>query len=61
MIEYISELYVELQSDVCDAHERLARSWLISPDGRKLLAQQDDQRYVLPHQFLYVDAYIRIG
>jgi hypothetical protein len=44
MIEYISALYVELQSDVCDTHERLARSWLVSPGGRKLLAQQDEQR-----------------
>ena len=44
MIEYISELFVELQSDICDAHERLARSWLLSPDGHKLHTQQEAQR-----------------
>lgn len=46
----ISKLYSELQSDICDAHERVARSWLAYRDGQDLLNRQTEKRYVKnPH------------
>lgn len=44
MIEPLNELFLELQSDICDAHERVARSWLLHMDGKELLQRQKEAR-----------------
>jgi hypothetical protein len=44
MSEFVATLFADLQRDIIDAHELLARSWLLTNDGEELLEKQELQR-----------------
>jgi hypothetical protein len=44
MGDYVTSLFADLQRDIIDAHEMVARSWLLTEYGQELLEKQQDQR-----------------
>jgi hypothetical protein len=45
MGEFVTSLFADLQRDIIDAHEMVARSWLLTEEGEELLEKQEGQRY----------------
>jgi hypothetical protein len=49
MSDYVTSLFDELQRDIIDAHEMVARSWLLTVMGQELQEKQEEQRSVYLH------------